>query len=150
MQNQTVVAHTRLNVSTYNLLNQIARATKLSRSHLLRAALSQWLKNAPSDLPLELKIAITRELIKEQVETIKALRWIYYMSEEARLKIKFLDKHKAEKKYFPRHVRKTLKQLERNIISQQKQLNTWLKTTQTSMRCNLSNEQNVYTDTERH
>jgi len=142
---QTVVAHTRLDASTYNLLTQIARATKLSRSRLMRAAVTQWLKTAPADLPLELKIAITGELMKQQIETIKTLRWIYYAAEEARLKIKYIDK--MEKHNLPRHVRSKLKQLEKNIVNQQKQLNQRLRKTRASMLSVGSNVENVYTDT---
>lgn len=141
----TIVTHTRLDTSTYNLLNQISKVTKLSKSTLLRAAVSQWLKNAPSDLPIELKVAIAHQLMREQIGTIKQLRWIYYAAKDAYLKIQYSEKHTGEKASFPPHVRKALRQLERNIIAQKQQLDTWL---QTSMRSNVANEQNVYTDTE--
>jgi hypothetical protein len=144
MNKQTVVAHTRLNISTYNLLGQISKATHLNRSSLQRAAITQWLQNAPQDLPPELKIAITHELIKQQIETIKQLRWVYYAAEDAKLKIKFIDK--MEKHAFSKHVRRLLKQFERQIVAQQKQLDQWIKAYQASMRSDGSNVQ-VYTGT---
>ena len=138
----TVVVGARLPASTYNLLRQISHATKVSKSMLIRAAVTQWLKNMPADLPAELKIAITRQLIREQIETIKNLRYVYYAAEDATIKIKNSEKRFIEKIQFPLHVRKTLRQLERNIIQQQNQLDTWLKT-QVSMRSNVSNVQIV-------
>jgi hypothetical protein len=141
---QTVVAHTRLSPSTYNLLKQISKATHVNLSSLQRAAITKWLQNAPEDLPPELKIAITHELIKQQIETIKQLRWVYYAAEDARHKIKFIDK--MEKHAFSAHVRRMLKQFEKQIVTQQKQLDQWIKTYQASMRSNGSNVQ-LYTGT---
>ena len=147
MTRQTIVAHTRLDVSTYNLLSQISKATHLTRSHMLGAAVTQWLRNAPADLPPELKIAISHELMKQHIETIKQLRWIYYAAEDAKDKLKYIDKRNDEKRSFPKHTRKLLKQLEKQIINQQKMLDEWIKDYQNSIRANVADVQ-VYTATQ--
>lgn len=127
MNEKTVMVGTRLKASTYNLICRISGATKLSKATLFRAAVTQWLKNAPEDLPLELKVAVAHQLMKENIESIKQLRWIYYAAHDALLKLRYSEKHTGEKQTFPPHARKALRQLERNIIAQKNMLDTWLK-----------------------
>jgi hypothetical protein len=114
---------------------------------MLGAAVTQWLRNAPADLPPELKIAISHELMKQHIETIKQLRWIYYAAEDAKDKLKYIDKRNDEKRSFPKHTRKLLKQLEKQIINQQKMLDEWIKDYQNSIRANVADVQ-VYTATQ--
>jgi len=142
-----VTVATRLNPSTFNLLQQISKATKLQVATLIRTAITEYLKNMPENLPTELKIAIAHQLMKNNIETIKQLRWIYYAAQDAKLKLKYSEKHTDEKQNFPPHVRKTLRNLERNIINQQNQLDTWLKQ-HTPMLSNDADVQNVNTTTE--
>ncbi len=82
----------RLKPSTYNLLTNIAQRTKIGKSTLIRAAITQWIQNAPSDLPLDLKIEITRQNMEHHVETIKNLRWTYHQTRNAQTRIEQMKK----------------------------------------------------------
>lgn len=147
MSEKKIVVSSRIPTSTLSLLEQVSRVTKVSVSKLIYAAVSQWLRNMPPEMPVELQIQAARQIMQQQIQVIKDLRWIYYQAEEAQMKLKYLRRRRsAEKKYFPRHVIRTLKELERTIIQAQKQLDKWLKQNKTnihSMLANSSNEQNV-------
>jgi len=144
MSERTVVVSSRIPPSTLRLLEQINRTTGISVSRLVYAALSQWLRNIPPEMPMELQIQATRHTMQQQIQVIKDLRWIYYQAEEAKMKLKHLTRrHSAEKRYFPRHVIRTLKELERTIMQAQKQLDKWLRQNKRSMRAGGSNVQNV-------
>lgn len=144
MSERTVVVSSRIPPSTLGLLKQISHVTKINVSRLVYAAISQWLRNIPPEMPMELQIQATRHIMQQQIQVIKDLRWIYYQAEEAKMKFKHLTrKYSAEKRYFPRHVIKTLKQLERTIIQAQKQLDKWLRQNKRSMRSGGSGGQNV-------
>jgi hypothetical protein len=134
---KTVVVSSRIPPSTLALLGQVSGITKLSVSRLVNAAITQWIRNMPPEMPMELQIQATRQTMQQQIQIIKDLRWIYYQAEEANMKLKHLRrKHSAEKRYFPRHVIRTLKELEHTIIQAQKQLDKWLRQNKRSMRSN--------------
>jgi len=134
---KTVVVSSRIPPSTLALLGQVSSITKLSVSRLVNAAITQWIRNMSPEMPMEIQIQATRQTMQQQIQVIKDLRWIYYQAEEANMKLKHLRrKHSAEKRYFPRHVIRTLKEFERTIIKAQKQLDKWLRQNKRSMRSN--------------
>lgn len=137
MTERTIVVSSRIPPTTLALLEQISNVTKLSVSRLVYAALSQWLRNMPPEMPLEIQIQATRQTMQQQIQVIKDLRWIYYQAEEAKMKLRHLTRQRsADKHYFPRHVIKTLKELEKTIMQAQKQLDKWLRQNKRSMRAN--------------
>jgi hypothetical protein len=75
---KNVVIAARINLNTYTLLSHMSEHTHIRKSSLLRAAITQWLQNAPKDLPLDLRIEITRTNMQHQIETAKNLRWTYH------------------------------------------------------------------------
>ena len=121
--NKSIALSTRVSPSTYKLLDHIGQATKIRKSTLLRAALTQWLRNAPEDLPLDLKIEITRANIQHQIDTIKNLRWTYHQCREAIYRIKEMEKQE----WLPPHAAHAINQLEKQIITDKEQLDTYLK-----------------------
>jgi len=118
-----LVVACRVKTSTYNLLRHISEYTKLGKSTILRAAITQWLTNAPEDLPLDLKIEITRANIQHQIDTLKNLRWTYHKTREAQYRLKEMEKQT----WLPPHTAETIKQLENQIITLQNQLDQWIK-----------------------
>lgn len=120
--NKTIVVGTRIKVSTFNLLNHISKHTKQSKGALVRAALTEWLRNMPEDLPLDLKIEVARTNIQHQIDTIKNLRWTYHQVRTANLRLQGI-----EREQLPPHTAETIKQLEQTIITLQNQLDQWIK-----------------------
>jgi hypothetical protein len=90
---------------------------------LLRAAVGQWLKNAPEELPLDLKVQIARENISHINETIKNLRWTYHQARNANYRIREMQKQE----WLPPHTAQTITNLEETIIKLQTELDTWLR-----------------------
>jgi len=121
--NRNVVVACRIQLSTYNLLRHISTATGLKKSTILKAAITQWLANAPEDLPLDLKIEIARANIQHQIDTAKNLRWTYHQKRTAEHRLKEMD----IQEWLPPHTAQTLKQLEQTIITLQNQLDQWIK-----------------------
>lgn len=123
VESRNVVVAARIQLSTYNLLKHISLVTGLKKSTILKAAITQWLANAPEDLPLDLKIEITRANIQHQIDTAKNLRWTYHQKRTAEHRLKEMD----IQEWLPPHTAQTLKQLENQIITLQNQLDTWIK-----------------------
>jgi hypothetical protein len=122
-ESRNVVLACRIKASTYNLLHHIAEQTKLKKSMLLRAAITQWLQNAPEDLPLDLKIEITRANMQHIIETIKNLRWTYHQARQAHAYMKGL----SQKDALPPHTQAVVETLEQDILNLQNQLDHWLR-----------------------
>ena len=122
-ENRNIVVATRLKPSTFKLLDHLSSHTKIRKSMLIRAALTQWLQNAPEDLPLDLKIEITRANIQHQIDTIKNLRWTYHQCREAISHMKEMEKQE----WLPPHAAHAIKKLEKQIITMKEQLDTYLK-----------------------
>lgn len=120
---KNVVVAARVKLSTYNLLQHISEATHLKKSTILKAAITQWLANAPEDLPLDLKIEITRANIQHQIDTVKNLRWIYHKKAEVDIHLFRIEKEE----WLSPHAIETIKQLENQILTLQNQLDTWIK-----------------------
>jgi predicted DNA-binding protein len=118
-----VVVAARVKAVTYNLLKHISEYTGLKKSTILRAAITQWLANAPEDLPLDLKIEITRQNIQHQIDTIKNLRWTYHKAREAQYRLHEMEKQE----WLPPHTAETIKQIQNQIITLQNQLDQWIK-----------------------
>lgn len=118
-----IVVACRLQAATYNLLKHISEYTGLKKSTILRAAVTQWLANAPEDLPLDLKIEITRANIQHIIDTAKNLRWTYHKAREAEWRIKEMEKQQ----WLPPHTVNLIQQLENQIIQLQNQLDTYIK-----------------------
>ncbi len=120
---KAVVLTIRITPSQYNLLTNISNHTKLKKSILIRNAISQWLQNAPPDMPIDLKIEITRENMQHHIETIKNLRWTYHQTRNAKTRIETLQKDPL----LPPHTQQTITNLEQQIIQLQNHLDNWLK-----------------------
>jgi len=120
---RNVVVAARIKLSTYNLVRHISEHTGLKKSTILRAAITQWLANAPEDLPLDLKIEITRANIQHQIDIAKNLRWTYHQKRTAESRLKEME----FQEWLPPHTTETLKQLENQIIKLQNQLDQWIK-----------------------
>jgi alkylated DNA repair dioxygenase AlkB len=121
--NRNVVISARIKLSTYNLLSHISSHTNLKKSMLLRAAVTQWLQNAPENLPLDLKVEIARANIQHEIDTIKNLRWAYHQARTANYRLQEMEKQE----WLPPHTAETIKQLEQTIITLQDQLDQWIK-----------------------
>jgi len=121
--NRNVVVSARIKLSTYNLLSHISSHTNLKKSMLLRAAVTQWLQNAPENLPLDLKVEIARANIQHEIDTIKNLRWAYHQARTANYRLQEMEKQE----WLPPHTAETIKQLEQTIITLQDQLDQWIK-----------------------
>ncbi len=119
---KTVVA-TRIKRSINALLENISKHTKIRKSALIRAAITQWLQNAPATLPLDLRIELTRANMERIVETIKNLRWTYHQARQANLHIHEMEKQQ----WLPPHTAETIKKLENEILKMQQQLDDYLK-----------------------
>jgi hypothetical protein len=120
---ETLVVHARLQPATFTLIEHISKHTGIKKSMLIRAAITQWLQNAPENLPLDLKIEITRSNIDHEINTAKNLRWTYHKAREAHLHLQEL-KHLE---FLPPHAQETIKQIENNILTLQNQLDQWIK-----------------------
>lgn len=118
-----IVLACRITASTYTLLEKISKHTGLRKSTLVRTAITQWLRNAPQDLPLDLKVQITRANIQDQINTIKNLRWTYHQQLQAQNKLKYIQKEQ----WLPPYTKNTIKKLESKIIELHKQLDQWIK-----------------------
>lgn len=122
---KNIVVGTRIKASTYILLQHLAEHTRLRKGTLIRAAITQWLQNAPEDLPLNLKVEITRANMQHQIEIIKNIRWTYHQARQAHAYMKGL----IREQYLPPHTQKLIEQLEQEILALQQQFDQWLKQT---------------------
>jgi len=124
--------HTLLTVrmpnTIFGLLHQISKETGLSVSELIRRATKQYLLKSPENLPLPLKTAIARLDIKNTIDLIKDIRYIYHKLKEAETQLHNLNSKYTQNK-LPPHTITTLKQLEKTIQQKAKKFDKYLSET---------------------
>jgi hypothetical protein len=106
----------RLPFFLHNLITKMSKKIGISRSELVRTAIVTWMRTLPEqDLPLNLKIPVTRVLIDQQVGIITDLRYLYHARNRAKKAIRDLQ-IELKTGQFPSHAVSHLEKIEADII----------------------------------
>lgn len=102
--------------SLYFLLQRLSKEINLNISEMVRQAVVAWLKGLPqTEIPLQLRIPITKLIVQSKISTIRDLRYLYHARAKAAETLKGLRTTRRIGR-FPEHVCNLLEQYENDLI----------------------------------